>query len=70
LSRDKDDLGSVLDVVIRELGMPRSLKAVGVGRDKLEMLAMNSLGDKWCKTNPIPLTEKAQVLEILETVVG
>jgi alcohol dehydrogenase class IV len=70
LESNKADLGDVLDAVISELGMPRSLKAVGVGRDKLDLLAENSLNDKWCHTNPIPLEQKAQVLEILETVVG
>jgi alcohol dehydrogenase class IV len=64
------DLGDVLDAVIRELGMPRSLKDVGVGRDKLDTLAAHSLHDRWCKTNPVPLKEKSQVLEILEKVVG
>ncbi|MCJ1404045.1 hypothetical protein MMC11_007269 [Xylographa trunciseda] len=63
------DLGGVLDVVIRELGMPRSLKDVGVGREKLDGLAENSLHDRWCVTNPVPLERKGQVLEILEMVV-
>jgi alcohol dehydrogenase class IV len=70
LDRNKADLGDVLDAIISALGMPRSLKAVGVGRDKLDKLAANSLNDKWCHTNPIPLEDKNQVLEILETVVG
>ncbi|KAI9934165.1 hypothetical protein AWENTII_008561 [Aspergillus wentii] len=65
----KADLGDLLDAVIRELGMPRSLHEVGVGRDKLDALAAHSLHDRWCKSNPVPLTEKAQVLEILEMVV-
>jgi alcohol dehydrogenase class IV len=63
------DLGDILDAVIRELGMPRSLADVGIGRDKLEMLAENSLHDPLCQSNPVPLTEKSQVLEILEMVV-
>jgi alcohol dehydrogenase class IV len=50
--------------------MPRSLKDVGVGRDKLDALAENCLKDPWVKTNPVPLLEKEQVLEILEMVVG
>ncbi|KAE8141996.1 alcohol dehydrogenase [Aspergillus pseudotamarii] len=69
LDATKVDLGDVLDAVIRELGMPRSLQDVGVGRDQLDQLAENSLHDRWCKTNPVPLTEKSQVLEILEMVV-
>lgn len=69
-SVDKADLGDVLDLVIHELGMPRTLKDVNVGRDKLEGLAVNSLTDQWIKTNAKPVTEKEQVLEILEMVVG
>ncbi|PLB46917.1 putative Fe-containing alcohol dehydrogenase [Aspergillus steynii IBT 23096] len=64
------DLADVLDVVIRELGMPRSLKAVGVGPDQLDALAANSLHDRWCQTNPVPLKEKEQVLDILNLVVA
>lgn len=64
------DLGDVLDAVIRQLGMPRSLKEVNVGRDQLDSLAAHSLHDRWCKTNPVPLVDKAQVMEILEMVVG
>jgi alcohol dehydrogenase class IV len=63
------DLGDVLDAVIRELGMPRSLKDVGVeGYEKLDTLAAHSLHDRWCKTNPVPLEEKEQVWEILRMV--
>jgi alcohol dehydrogenase class IV len=49
--------------------MPRSLGAVGVGREQLDALAENSLHDRWCQSNPVPLLEKSQVLEILEMVV-
>jgi alcohol dehydrogenase class IV len=50
--------------------MPRTLKEVGVGRDRLDALADNSLKDRWLPTNAVPLTEKSQVLEILNMVVG
>lgn len=63
------DLGDVLDAIIRQLGLPRSLADVRVGRDQLDMLAANSLHDPMCQTNPVSLTEKGQVLEILEMVV-
>lgn len=63
------DLGDILDAIIRELGMPRSLKEVGIGRDRLDLLAENSLRDHWIKTNAKPITEKSQVMEILEMVV-
>ncbi len=64
------DLGDLLSAIIGELGMPRSLKDVGVGKEKLEGLAENSLKDPWCKTNPIPLEEKEQIMDILEMASG
>ena len=66
---EASDLGDILDAVFRELGMPRSLSDVGVGCDKLDALAAHSLHDRWCQSNPVPLKEKEQVLEILEMVV-
>jgi hypothetical protein len=32
----------------------------------VDILAENSLKDPWCLTNPVPLKEKGQVLEILQ----
>lgn len=69
ISVERSDLGDILDAIIRELGMPRSLSDVRVGRDKLDGLAAHSLHDRWCQSNPVPLKEKSQVLEILEMVV-
>jgi len=66
---EKLDLGDILHAIIGELGMPQTLKAVNVGRDKLDKLAENSLHDIWIKTNAVPMTEKSQVMEVLEMVV-
>ena len=70
LSEEGSDAGDALDAIFRELGMPRSLKEVGVGRDKFDTLATNSLKDPCCVVNPIPLERKSQVLEILEMCAG
>ena len=64
------DLGDILDSIFRFLGMPRSLREFGIGDDKLDGLAENSLRDRWCPTNPRPLVEKAQIMEVLEMVKG
>ncbi|KAL6712869.1 hypothetical protein ACLMJK_009581 [Lecanora helva] len=64
------DLGDALDAIFKELGMSRSLKDVGIGRDKLDELATSSLTDHWCKTNPKSLAEKEHVLEVLDMVIG
>ena len=60
------DLGDLIDVIVRELGMPRSLEAVGVGRDRFGDLAANSLEDKCTQANPARIDREEQVLEILD----
>ena len=67
---ERSDLGDLLDAIFRALGMPRSLKDFGIGDDKLEPLAANSMHDRHVQTNPISLTEKRQVMKILEMVKG
>ncbi|MCJ1452104.1 hypothetical protein MMC28_002445 [Mycoblastus sanguinarius] len=62
-------LGDLIDVVVRELGMPRTLGQVGVKRESFEALAGNALEDECCKANPVPLVKREQVLEILEMCV-
>lgn len=76
----KTGLDDVLDAVIRELGSPRTLREVGVGREKLDGLAVaeNRLRDGSCRTRPVLAMEKGlvlamekgQVLEILGGGVG
>lgn len=61
-------LSDMLDVIIRALGMPRTLEEVGVGRDVIPALSQRALADFWAKTNPVPLVRADQVQEILETV--
>lgn len=70
LGKNTADGGDVVAAFIAELGLPKSLKDVGVGEDQLDELADNCLKDPWLKTNAIPLTEKAQVLEILNMAKG
>ena len=70
LKKDGADAGDLVGAIVSELGMPTTLKDVGVGREKLEALADSSLKDIWLTTNAVPLTTREQVLEILETVVG
>jgi len=57
---------SAFDRFIRSLGMPRRLAAVGVGKDRLTMVADYTLKDIWGRTNPRPIATAADVLQILE----
>ncbi|OKL55837.1 hypothetical protein UA08_08923 [Talaromyces atroroseus] len=66
------DVGDVLRAIFNKLGMPATLKEVGVGRDKFDTLAKNSLNDPFAPTNPVPLLKNDydKVMEILELVAG
>jgi len=55
----------VLDGFIAGLGMPRSLRAVEVTESQLPQLAENCMLDDWTFSNPRPIRDPAQVLEIL-----
>ena len=61
LGKETADAGDVVGAIISELGMPRTLNDVGVGREKLDDLAVKCLKDAWLRTNPVPLLEKRQV---------
>jgi alcohol dehydrogenase class IV len=68
LEAETSDLGDALDVLIRLLDMPRTLRDFDIPADMIPALAENTLGDFWAKTNPVPLVEIAQVEEILNAV--
>lgn len=68
LSEEMADLGDLLNVIIRALGMPRTLKEKGVTGDRVKDLARMSLKDTWLATNPIPLRTEQQVMEVLNMV--
>ncbi|KAG0649278.1 Dehydrogenase FUM7 [Hyphodiscus hymeniophilus] len=70
LTQEKADLGDLLDVIIRTLGLPRTLKEVDIGEDQIDALSVRTLADFWAPTNPIPLVEAAQVKSILEMVLN
>ena len=49
---EMSDAEDLLRSYIQMLGMPGSLNAVGVGEEKWDLLAKESLTDPWLKTNP------------------
>jgi maleylacetate reductase len=58
--------GSLLKGYIRYLDMPGSLTEVGVGRDKWELLAKESMTDPWIRTNPRKINGPEDLLQIFE----
>lgn len=70
LSRETAGLGDLLDAIIRGLGLPTTLKELGISRDVIPRLSRRALEDFWAASNPIPLVKPEQVSEILEAVAG
>ena len=61
---------TLLDRLIRSLGMPRTLKEVGVNEDQLPLIARYTLEDIWGRTNPRQIRNEDDVMEILRTALG
>jgi maleylacetate reductase len=61
-----EDAGDVLDSFIRGLGMPRSLREVGVGPENFDRIALAAMHTPWVPRNPRKIEGPAQVREILE----
>jgi maleylacetate reductase len=66
-SRPASDL---LDALIRGLGMPRTLKDVGVREDQLQLVSEYTLEDIWGRTNPRAIAAPSDVMGILRTAMG
>ncbi len=60
------DAGDVLDQFIRELGMPRSLHNIGVGREHFDEIARQAMATPWVPRNPRRIEGPAALREILE----
>lgn len=54
------------DAFIRALGMPRTLAAVNVGQDRFQEVAQKTMHDFWARTNPRPVSEAADILQVLQ----
>ncbi|KAF7300550.1 Fe-containing alcohol dehydrogenase [Mycena chlorophos] len=64
-------LAELLRALTKALGLPTTLKEVGIeGAEVVQKLAEQSLLDPWMLENPVPISTKEQVLELLEPIVG
>jgi maleylacetate reductase len=66
MNRPQEQAGNLLDALIAELGMPRSLSAVGIGPEHFEHIAEQAMATPWVPRNPRRIDGPAQVREILE----
>ncbi|KAI0113137.1 Dehydroquinate synthase-like protein [Daldinia grandis] len=65
VDRDSTNPGDLMAAFISALGLPRSLSQFGIGSDKFELLAENSLADPCTPVNPVKL-DKEKIVEILQ----
>jgi maleylacetate reductase len=70
LGQPGKDAGDVLDEFISDLGLPRSLRAVGVSLDDLDNIAHRAMETSWIPRNPRPISGPEHVREILDTALG
>jgi maleylacetate reductase len=66
MARPGADAAAVLDAFIGDLGMPRSLGAVNIGREHFPRIAEQAMGTPWVPRNPRPIKGPTEVREILE----
>ena len=66
LGQPNTPASELVDDFIASLGMPRSLSAVDVTEDRFQQVAEYTMDDIWGKTNPRPISNPADVMQILE----
>ncbi|MCZ6646621.1 MAG: iron-containing alcohol dehydrogenase [SAR324 cluster bacterium] len=66
MGRPGEDAAQVVGDFIAGLGMPRTLREVGVERAQFDLIATNSMHDRCIHTNPRPIKSTGDVMEILE----
>ena len=67
--RPGERAGNLVAEFIEGLGMPRTLKEVGVGIDQFDHISEISMMDFWIRTNPRMISGPADVLKILNMAV-
>jgi maleylacetate reductase len=65
LSKPDTDAGELLHTLIHGRGMPRRLRDVDVTEEQFELLATNTMDDRWTATNPRKIEGPEMVMEIL-----
>jgi alcohol dehydrogenase class IV len=69
LGRPDDSAAHAVAALICDLGLPRTLGEVGIGEDRLELIAEKALANPVVRANPRPIREVADVMEILRLAI-
>jgi maleylacetate reductase len=60
------DAADAVSELIADLGLPRTLRDVGVRPDQLDAIAEGSMHDRWIHTNPRPIEGPATIRRLLD----
>ena len=60
-----EEAAEVVGALISALGLPRTLRDVGVGPERFREVAEHAMHDRWIHTNPRPIRGPDDVEEIL-----
>ncbi|HXT80697.1 MAG TPA: iron-containing alcohol dehydrogenase [Acetobacteraceae bacterium] len=66
LGRPGEKAGDAVSALIASLGMPLTLRDVGVTQDQLDTIAAESMHDRWVHTNPRKINGPAAVRALLD----
>lgn len=66
MGRPGEPAADVVAALIADLGLPRTLRDVGVTREQLDLIAANSMHDRLIHTNPRRIEGPAAVRELLD----
>lgn len=61
-----DDAATAVAKLVEALGLPRSLRDVGVKREHYDAIAAGAMQNVFVRSNPRPVTDQAQIREILD----
>ena len=56
----------LIEALIRRLGLPTRISELGVGRERLAVIAEKAMGNPFVRSNPRPIQTPAETLQILE----
>lgn len=60
-----DDAADVVAALAADIGMPSTLKEVGIERAQFHAIAEHAMQENWLHSNPRPITDAAQIMDIL-----
>ena len=61
----QDDAADVVAALAMDIGMPATLKEVGIDRAQFAAIADHAMHENWLHSNPRPITDAAQIMDIL-----